>query len=134
MNISTEILELTPYEYDQWKDKKLLTINNSYINDEEYINYNIEYFKKYENLIRIKYKKEDKVLMSPYGKKYIELFEKKNNIYLPIELKYYLTRISKSSSKHFLHIFNIFEESVKINEEEFLQPYLNYRLDDYQKL
>lgn len=77
-------------------------------------------------------------LLPPYSLEQVEIFERVNGIYLPIQFKYYITHISRVFGKHYPAIFRIYDidyensieiESGDLNLEEYLK-HINSNMAD----
>lgn len=120
-------------EYDKWKESKLGSIVSDYIDDEPYFSSRKDYFTQWETSIREYYqrrrddekktKETEKALkgleLPPYSMAEVQRFEVLNRVYLPIQLKYYITRVSRWIAKYHGAIFQIYTVN---DENELYEP------------
>jgi len=64
------------------------------------------------------------LLLDPFTMEEVEQYEKTNEIYLPIELKYYLTHISRELRRYYGHLFKLLpDQRLKLNYKPEYQPF-----------
>ena len=65
-----------------------------------------------------------KLLLDPFTLEEVEEYEKRNEIYLPIELKYYLTHISRELRRYYGHLFTLnSDEKLKLTYKPEFHPF-----------
>ena len=116
---------LTTQEYDQFKESKLSEIENNFIDDKSYLHQHRKYFQTYKDVIVKGFLYQGQILLlPPYSIEKVNDFEKLNKIYLPIELKYYLTNISRevwrSGGRYTINLYEPLDDDIDLNYDDFL--------------
>lgn len=125
----------TCQEYDAWKESNRSNIEKDFISDKAYLEERAQYFQSWKcRILENKFLDNHEVfseemanlhmkwiLLPPYSLEEVEEFEKLNKIYLPIQLKYYITQISRVFAKRSPEVFRIYDVDYynDIYEEDF---------------